>query len=192
MLQAPAERSLDEFGGPEGILFRVKVSGDDETRGRLLAEADKIRPKLPDDEELPGTPLIKPEPGELGAEPWRLRFDDDMPVLVVNKQTANWKQVVTDPVFRSLVAPAAMRQILTEFLIIEQDAGDEDDENDWRVRWTRFAERLGVGDCPGPVGDEAARDQVEDWIDTAVEAFAARSGLFQHFLQWGQQEESGS
>src|SRR4030095_6528310 len=37
-IKAPAESSLEEFGAPDGILFRVKVSADGEYLGKLLAE----------------------------------------------------------------------------------------------------------------------------------------------------------
>src|SRR5688572_26183115 len=46
-VRAPEDCSLNEFGVAEGVLFRVKVSAvGDDTLGRLVAEADAIRPQL--------------------------------------------------------------------------------------------------------------------------------------------------
>ena len=128
----------------------MKVSADGEAMGRLIAEADAIRPLLPDDLDAHGTPLIKPEAGPLGHDPWRVRFDDDMPVLVINDRTPGWKELVMEPRFRSMVAPAVMRTVLTRILIIDiGESIDDEDETKWSNRWLRFAQSLpGVGDRP--------------------------------------------
>lgn len=184
------QRSLDKFGGADGLLFRVKVSADGDALGKLLAEADAIRPLLPDDLDSHGTPLIKPEAGPLGHEPWRVRFDDDMPVLVINDKTPGWKELVMEPRFRAIVAPAVMRQILTRILIIDRGSGiSDDDDTKWCNRWIRFAEALpGVVESPGGVDNETLIETVEDWIDTSVSAFASRSGLFDRFVEIRKQE----
>ena len=57
------QRTLDKFGGADGLLFRVKVSADGEALGKLLAEADAIRPLLPDDFDGHGDPLMVPAAG---------------------------------------------------------------------------------------------------------------------------------
>ena len=184
------QRSLDKFGGADGLLFRVKISADGEALGKLLAEADAIRPVLPDDLDSQGTPLIKPEAGPIRHEPWRVRFDDDMPVLVINDKTPGWKELVMEPRFRSLVAPAVMRQVMTRILIVDRgQLLSDDDESKWCNRWVRFSESLpGVTECPGGVDDETAIETVEDWIDSAVSAFAAKSGLFDRFIEIRKQE----
>ena len=59
-IRPPDDRSLDEFGVPEGILFRVKVSATgDDALGRLLAEADGIAPRLAGELDSHGQPLIQ-------------------------------------------------------------------------------------------------------------------------------------
>src|SRR4051812_5348630 len=88
-VQAPADRSLDEFGVPEGILFRVKVSAaDDDALGRLLAEADAVRPRLPDELDAHGQPLIQHMAADdIGDELWRVTdFDGPLPLLKVNSR----------------------------------------------------------------------------------------------------------
>jgi hypothetical protein len=183
-LQPPADRSLDEFGVAEGILFRVKVTAEGDARGKLLAEADRIRPRLPEDQDEHTLPLIQHMPADdIGDELWRVDFRDDMPLLKINSRVPmGVDQFLLDPHHRAIFAPAVMRQVLTRFLIIERDQGDEDDETNWRLCWIRFSEDLpGVVECPGVVDDNNDLESVERWVDTAVEAFTARAGLFARF-----------
>ncbi len=186
------QRSLDKFGGADGLLFRVKISADGEALGKLLAEADAIRPVLPDDMEGHGDPLIDCIPADIGSEVWRVRFADHMPMLLISDKFGDfgWKELYRDARFRSLVAPAAMRQILVRILVIDRNLGDEENLSDWRRRWIRFAEMLpGVTPDPDTVEDDQSNaDDVERWIDSAVSAFSARSGLFDRFMEIRKQE----
>lgn len=185
-IQPPSDRSLDEFGVPEGILFRVKVSAaGDDALGRLLAEADAIRPRLPDEQDGHGQPLIQHVAADdIGDELWRVTdFDGSLPLLKVNSRVPmGVDQFLRDPQHRAAVMPAVMRQVLTRILILDRDAWDEEDEGSWQVRWLNFAARLpGVGQRPD-ADEENGRlrnaDELDRWVDHAVEAFAARAGLF--------------
>jgi hypothetical protein len=187
LLRAPEDVKLTDFGKPEGILFRVKVAKEGELQGRLLAEADQIRPRLPDEAEHSATPLIDSVPGPIGDEPWRVDFLGGAPQLVINEQIEDWKGFARDPHFRALVAPAVMRQILAQILINDRDKGDLEDPTDWRGRWIRFAELLpGVSGSPDALGnaeDVDSRPDVTEWINTAVEAFCRRAGLLASMKQ---------
>jgi hypothetical protein len=186
-IHPPEDRSLNEFGVAEGILFRVKVSADEgHILGRLLAEADKIRPRLPEDKEQHGEPLIQHMlADDIGDETWRVDFTGDMPLLKINSRVPmGVDQFLVDPHHRALFAPAVMRQILTRILVIEQYVGDEEDDADWHRRWIRFAMQLNAADYPGTVDDQNSNlAEVEYWIDTSVEAFTARAGLLLKFAQ---------
>ena len=81
-----------------------------------------------------------------------------------------------------------MRQILTHILIIERDAGDEDDETDWRQRWLQFATRLLSEDWEIYEPNDGNLQTIEDWIDRAVEEFVSRSRLFSALAQPASQE----
>lgn len=180
-IEAPVDRSLNEFGIPEGILFRVKVSATDNCDlGRLVADADAIHPLLPDEQEAHGQPLIESIPSsDIGDELWRLSYADSMPRLLINDRVPmGWESFARDPQMRSVFAPAVMRQVLMRILIIEPDSGDENDPDDWRVQWVQFAQRLVAEECKFYDGDENNLDDVERWIDGAVEAFVSRACLF--------------
>lgn len=181
-MMAPQDRSLVEFGAPEGILFRVKVSSrSGAALGRLVGEADLIRPSLPDRQDSGVNPLIQHMPADdIGDEIWRVDFDQGLlPLLKVNSRVPmGVDQFLVDPQFRPVFAPAVMRLVLTRVLLVDRDAHDELDSSSWQMRWISFASRLsGVEQLPGDGSDS----DLEDWIDSAVEAFAQQSGLFEIF-----------
>jgi hypothetical protein len=186
----PADRSLQEFGQPESVRFRIKVTAVGEDAGRLLAEADRITPRLPGDPvEVPHRPLISTEPGNIGDEIWRVHFEDE-PVLVINERIEDWKALAHSPVFKAIALPAVMRQVLTRILLIDRLDRDEDDPDEWRTRWITFAESLtGVPECPGPLDNlEQNQAAVEGWIDQCVEALTARIGSLATIQSWQTRE----
>lgn len=186
----PEDRSLDEFGIPEGILFRVKISSTAPTNpGRLLGEADGIRPRLPDEQDGYRQPIIEHVPADdIGEELWRLDFSGSRPIVKINNRLPiGVDQFLVDPVYRAVFAPAVMRQVLTRALILDRDSFDEEDDTSWQVRWMRFASSLpGVQRAPNAEEEDgrlANLAEIERWIDSAVEAFVAASGLFRSFGQ---------
>ena len=174
---------LDEFGTEDGILFRVKITGQGGELGRLLAAADRIRP-LGEDDKHAALPLISVEPADLGGDVWRIEFDCvDRPVLLVSTRFPDWKDVARSAAFRGFVCPAAMREILTRILLIDLAAGDDEDEADWKNQWIRFAESL-TSECPGVLdrdGDPGV-EVIITWIDEAVAAFCSNAALLDKLL----------
>lgn len=173
----PDHCSLDEFGVPEGILFRVKVTGTGgDSAGRLLAGADAIHPSLPG--EAPGhvQPLIQHVPADdIGDELWRVDFSGNLPLLKINERVPGGvNEFLRDPVHRATITPAVMRRVLERILIIDNDRGDVEDGNDWRQLWLRFATNLSTD----PISDaDRSSDDLSAWIDRSVEAFSAKAGL---------------
>lgn len=189
-LTPPPNRSLTEFEYPEGILFRVKVASAGETAGRLLAEADRVRPLLPDETQAGLAPLLNTDRAQLGATPWRVSFEGELPCLLINETVGDWKGLAQDPVFRALVAPEAMRSVLRQILIINQDDGDEEDATDWRTKWLAFAESLpGVGKHELPEEGAADFQTQEDWIQDTVDSFCRRATLLPRLIDWHNRAE---
>jgi hypothetical protein len=178
-LAPPADpgRRLTEFQTPDAVLFRVKVTSSAEPLGVLLAEGDQIRPVNGDEKPDERVPILPPCPRDLGQEAWRVEITDDGALLLVNNRLGDWKAVASAPLFRSLVYPAAMRQILWRIYKTE-GATEIDDHTDWRCRWLKFAEGL-PGSAPHPVGSEDD-SQWEDWISDAVRSFAQQHKMLDH------------
>lgn len=180
--QSPRDvsRRLSQFTSRDGLLFRVKVTSTGERAGLVLAEGDRI--PISDDEEQPDDriALLPPAPGDLGQETWRVDFNGaNGPLLLVNARVGDWKTVAASPHFRSLVYPAAMRQVLWHVYKVEETR-HTDDGDDWRCRWLSFAATLpGVGDPPLTSEDDS---EWEDWIMGAVESFARQHLMLDHYI----------
>jgi hypothetical protein len=172
-------RQLTEFVSREGLLFRVKVTSTGDRAGVLLAEGDRI--PISDDKEQPDNrvALLPTKPEELGQETWRVNLTGaNGPLLLVNKRVGNWRAVVASPLFRSLVYPAAMRQVLWHIYKVEGTRAT-DDADDWRCRWLTFAMALpGTGAPPLSSNDD---DMWGEWITAAVESFARQHQMLEHY-----------
>lgn len=182
-VEVPVDRSLNDFGVPDGILFRIKVTAaDGSAAGRLIAEADSIRPLMPGQLEASALPLIRHMPADsIGDELWRVDFSDDLPMLLINSRLPiGVEQFLLDPVCRAIFATGVMRQVLTRILIIEQNVGDDSDPDDWRQRWLRFGEGM-AGIEHKEIGGDLQMIDVEEWIDYAVEGFSKHSKFMSVF-----------
>jgi hypothetical protein len=161
---------LGEFASPEGLLFRVKVASVGGHPGMLLAEGDCV-PVVQDEgleESRRRIPLLPPKPQDLGQEVWRIDFSGDGPLLLVNSRLDNWNDTARSPAFRGLVYPAALREVLTKVVLVEELPDEDEDGDTWSVRWMRFARSLGAGDVPADDEDR------EGWIQGVVEAFCRK------------------
>jgi len=187
----PAEgtcRQLTEFQVGDALHFRVKVTSATGRPGLLLAEADRISPR--DDQERPDQriPLLPPFGTDLGDEAWRVDFSDVAgPLLLINDRMGDWKRIASLPLFRGLVYPAAMREVLTYILCIEGEY-DRGDGDSWQSRWINFAEQLGVGDAPG--SEDPNEDKLK-WIDNSVEIFSRRHQMLSRVITLCDEETSG-
>lgn len=170
----PLDRRLAQFESSDEILFRVRVTSATGKAGLLLGEAEKIRPRHPDEEPDKRLPLLPIAPEDLDEEVWRLDFEGEV-CLRINSRLPDWKQTARSDVFRALVFPAAMRQVLERILKAESYV-TTDDPNDWRSLWLRFAAAL-----PGSSPPPRTQDGFDDWIENAVAAFARRFNLRSRF-----------
>lgn len=171
--KVPADRHLNDFLTVDSVLFRLRVTAASGRPGILLGEAEQLRPRLPNEEPHRRLPLLPVVPMDLDQEVWRVDFEGGT-TLFINRNLRDWRQTATSNIFRGLAYPAALRQVLERVLLIEKHSS-VDDPADWRSRWLQFAARIPGSGVPPPQG--ASEDQVLDWIDTAVAAFARRFNL---------------
>lgn len=168
-LNIPDQLDLSEFEYAEGIKFRVKVASD---AGVLIAEADKIQPG---DSELPENrlPLITTVARDLGELVYEVDLNHD-PLLVVNSNYGNWRELATNPFFKSVVFPSVVREVLTKVLIIDNHS-DTSDMEDWKSQWLKFGTLL-----PGvPVfGRKMNNDDKAEWIDAVCQSFSRKFKSF--------------
>ena len=149
-------------------VFRVMVLAPDGS-GRLLALADRIRPKRGSTDNS----LLWLQEEDLGKEVWRIDFADGNPTMLVNKNIPGISTAVReDEAFRALVIPEALRAILTRALIVEGNDFD-DDEGRWSP-WVGFVRNFYDEEFP-TTSDENGDDMAKaEWVQGAVEAFTSR------------------
>ena len=167
-VRKPASTVLTEFEPPEGLLFRVKVLGRDGLAGRILAEADQLHAMSPDDKDSGREPLLVPQGEDLGGELWRLTLGDgsQRPDLQMNNKMGDWRGLARSPHFLWLVYPKIMRDIL--WWALEDGVPADDDTDEWRNRWMKFA--LALPGMSTLQADPTENDK-EVWIEDAVQSF---------------------
>jgi len=169
------ERRLTEVDAGDIVYFRVKVVDETSSFGRILADADKIAPETAKVRQIP---LLPVQPYDLDELAWRVDFDTGQPVLWVNNRISPriMDMVKVDPVWHSLVFPAAIREVLSRIFFVE-DRDDPWSDDDSYALWLRWGSDL-IGSSP-PLSDsdedEGALDtEKRDWIDQVVVAFSTQ------------------
>lgn len=182
-LTPPADRVLTEFDSPDDILFRVKVVRND-PHGSLAAEADRIRPCDPSDDDADRLPLLPVKPEDLGEEAWKVEIEAPTTRLLINSSFGDVHTVALSPEFRALVYPAALRTILNQALCDRGTDGDlpsAGEPDEWQSKWIRFCQHLpGIGFEINPFDFEDI-DERQRWIDGAIRAFCRRQKLKEGF-----------
>ena len=158
-LVMPADRRLTDIDG-SSIRFRIKVVDETDNAHRIVAVADDIRVAESAPEAGRRVPLLPVQfTDALEQQAWRIAFEPDSPVLELNNRIIGVENIAKDDaLFFSLVYPAAVREILTEILLIDgHDAFEESTE--WWALWIRWA--LQYANAPLPTDSEDA----PAWID---------------------------
>lgn len=176
---APKDTTLTEVDLSGPTLFRVKVVDNSEKIGRLIASAERLSPKDEDAEEQRASLLIFKSVPEMGNLTWKLSFNEEKkPVLCINNRIPEAKhQLMHNPLFQSLVLPAAFREVLL-FILWSED--DEPAEGTWYSQWIEFANKLALEECPL---NEQDPDRLMGWIDDVVRAFSEEHHLCDHLIK---------
>jgi hypothetical protein len=180
-LQIPERMVLSEIDKGGAVRFRVLVIAPDNT-GRILAAADGLRPSTPGDD-ADRQALLPVRERDIGNELWKIEVDYRTgPVLVVNNRVSGLAaQIRTVPLLQGLVFPHAFRAILRDL----NPPGESADDDLWGDNWRRFLSDLGVATEPEDPDDA---DAVEEWIETAVKAFADLKEFAQRVKLFGHSE----
>lgn len=177
-ISPPENRELSAFDRPEDILFRIKVVDASGEHGKILGEADQIRPTIVGKADDRRVPLLPVKPEDLGEEVCRVEYDSNRVRLLVNSRIPECKVVANSPLFISTVLPLVLREILNRAFLHEDSFPDYDDMSDWRSKWLRFATNLPGMDEFDPGFDE---DKIVEWIDDAIKSFCRKHSVLTSF-----------
>jgi hypothetical protein len=167
----PEDRRLTEIDGTSVVRFRVKLVDNSANDHRIVAVADDIlvsEQKADSGGRMPLLPVNFSD--ALGQQAWRIAFESNGPVLELNNRIDDIEQVAKhDAAFFALVYPAAVRQILTQILLVEAHDAHEDGDEWWNF-WLRWAGRFS-----GPLPRDL--DEAPFWIDDVIAAFSGDQKL---------------
>jgi hypothetical protein len=185
-IKAPQDTCLTRFDSVEGIKFRLKVTATGDSH-KLLAEVDAIPLITAKQDQEHVEPLLPVQPSKnLGDEIFRVDFSEDRPLLLINSEAGNYKDIGRSPAFLSLALPCLLREILIRILVIDGRT-DDDDPEDWHCQWIRFIRQFpGIGEIPGIEADVEER---MEWIQTAVATFARKQKTLAKFFEFWRDEK---
>ncbi len=175
---APASTSLDQIDLSAPVKFRVKVVDESGFSGKLVASAEGLRSEEDSDEENRAS-LMTFKSADMGSLPWKVVCDDDdsKPVLYVNNQIRGAKDhLINNPVFRSLILPGALREVLLS--ILYNLDGDEAEDNSWQESWLNFAREI----SPLTFG-LASKDLTHEWVNEVSSAFSEKFSLCESMVK---------
>jgi len=169
------ERRLEDFGDDlSSVLFRVKVTDATRQRGKLLADAHRIRPIDPTQEPDRRRGILNTEWIDLDGPIWDVDTSSTIgPRLLIDKKADPDKSLPDDLRFQALVYPQVLRRVLES---VVDDLDSADDPESWESRWFHFAKSL-----PGMAGDELPRDDDEEWKQEWVESAVRRFAQYHNF-----------
>lgn len=172
-LAGETDFELREFDTPDGVRFRIKVTGrrkELEQAPVLLAVADGVDP-VEGDEDHDLEKLLNLQPADLNGEVWRVDTSDG-PTLLIERSLWQDRLFVRAGWCFPLVLPQVLREVLRAAL---SNKYRETDEDVWQSRWLVFA--LGL-----PGGSElpkanAEQDVIEEWIHEKAAAFGRKQKI---------------
>ncbi|RME59429.1 hypothetical protein D6779_04285 [Candidatus Parcubacteria bacterium] len=174
--QRDPDRSLGIFPDLSLVRFRIKVI--DPATGRILGWADKIRPDRIDNNHGDYEPLLPVRSMDLDGEIWRINFDEELPVLELEKRLGDKHAFLADARNSALILPEALRGILLRILVIEK-IWDTDGEY-WQNKWLKFA--CSLNGLAAPRYSESNIDEIDEWVGDCVSRFARKHLMRQNFL----------
>jgi len=175
-VRAPRDTRLSEFSSLAGLMFRLKIVGTDDSEGRLLGEADRLRPSA-SIAEASQRSFIVVRSEDLGQVVWRVDIDEGQPLLLVNSRLGDHHEFLRRKEVMGLVLPAVLQQVLVAAIETGQD---EDDPSAWETQAIRFGERLTATTVP-PSEDE---ESIEEWVEAVVAEFSRKHRFLEGVTDW--------
>ncbi|MFK5892974.1 MAG: hypothetical protein QM504_07110 [Pseudomonadota bacterium] len=177
LIQNDVKLELSDFDDIDHLRFRVKII--EEETGKLLALANGVHPITEGEDINENQTSILPvrsiDLANYGVC-WKLEYNDDVSLLI-EKGLGGKEQVVRSDIFKSLILPSAMREILN--CLVQDEWDDElDDASDWKTKWLLFVKQLG-----GSMPDKGKDVDNTDWVDEAVRRLVDKMGKRSLFLE---------
>jgi hypothetical protein len=175
----PKDRKLDKIDLTGSVLFNVIIVDSSTKHGLLLASGRGFKANA-DGEEENKSSLLNVRSMPLGQLPWKLEFEIGCsPELYLSSNIPNAvDKLRVDPIFQSLILPAALKEILTFYF------WDEDQESDEAKQWLTFATTF--ADNPPDSNDPS---ELLIWVDEVIMEFSKRFELCDRLMNEIREED---
>lgn len=169
----PDDTGLAALAYREDLRFRVMVVDEADECGLICAMADRIKPSGI----IQKRSILPVEFCDLGRQVWKVNYDGDVPVLLLNERVPNIHNLArTDPRFHLYVYPAVVRDIFTHMFFVDRVNDLDDPPQEWHKLWLEFARRFLADETwiqSQPQDDWFDPADVLPWIDKLVEEFCS-------------------
>ncbi len=174
----PKDLNLSHLAHHEKLRFRVLVVDESGERGLILASADRIRPTNEGEGEDQKRPILPVDFRDLGRQVWRMEYDGDEPILLINERIPNIHNLAkSDPRFHLYIYPAVIHDLFTHMIFVDGVDDVDDPAQDWHRNWLTFATRfLPKEDIPEHLSQRDKEFDSQDvlrWIDRLTEEFCS-------------------
>jgi len=177
----PKNRKLDELDLSGSIHFSVLIVDETGKHGLLLASGTGFKADTDDGEENNRSSILTVRStSNLGQLPWKIEIvSGELPTLYLNSSIPNAiEKMRIDPVFQSLILPAALKEILTFYL------WNEDQESEEAKQWLAFAVTFAE-----PTPESKDPSEMLEWVEEVVLGFAKRFDLSDRLVNNIREEE---
>ena len=169
---------FQSFQDGNDVLFRIYVvdpsTSKKKGQAKRLRDADKSQNPSSIKSILPVE--LSQEEDEMGDCFWKLKFDDNNPLLLLSSKKFSSFEPTKSSEFKALVWPEILRQVLVYIYIVRWNAFPS-----WEEDWKKYVEVV-IGAVGAPKEepqnpDEEYIERTMDWINDAVRGFAQHVNL---------------
>ena len=187
-----AELTQTEFVLPieesERFTLALKVIAPNDPKRRILRYAEGIKIAFGKERERGSRSILAFSADDLGDVLWKLEYESNEVVLVVNSAFADFGDLFLDGCYAPLLLPEIIRSVLTRALYERRDSlpeNNEDIEESWSSQWLLFAKGFSRDSEFPSLSNNGEYDfnAADEWIDEVIEAFCSKHGLKKMFEQ---------
>lgn len=169
---------LTDFDDIENLRFRLKVIETES--GKLLALANGVHPFTEGEDisehQMSILPVRSVDLSNDGVC-WKLDYGEQDVSLLIEKELGGKEQVVRSGIFKSLILPSAMREVLNNLVNAKEWDEELNDISDWQTKWLRFTKDLGAG-----MPDRENPSDNTEWVDDAIRRLVTKIGGRSEFV----------
>lgn len=184
--------NISEFRNLKSIRVRFKVVlRDEKNRLRILANIDKVRPKLPPDIENAFS-LLNIEGDNSLSVPWTLKFDSGEPILFISKKMKLFDQL-RNPTSAPWFFPAVVHEVARQTFLWLCNSEDLPNSNVVKVWQDTF---VSLGCDPDffsnlETGSRSEnRREIDAQLGIALDNFARKHGILESMNKYSKLEEN--